>query len=481
MKKKLMSILLALAAAGALTLGAAAENAGTEDEYIYVEAEIVETYNSEYGLYEQLLDGQIAFYTNVSNGAITSDAVTIELPESFMTQFTKDGTELEFRNSRPITEPGIYSLTVIARGSDMFIGSEDELFYGFFRFRIMDESPAGEGFDQIGGETAEPTEEAPAATSTPESTEPPAQSGAPQESGSAPEQTTASAGTGGTDTSGGENAPVEAEPMPEGDITLISQKPDGGRVALVTKAGTLFYSNIPFGAVTSKDVRFIFSAAEDEELRCELYRDGVRLDYNPAADITRKGKYRLFIYDGSGTKPAEFDFEIMGRYVREMTRYSVPQGCEITEATFDGTALRANGSSVDLGGEGSYSVTVNYDGYVYTESFVLDNTKPQFSLDRVTDGKAYGGTVTVTLLSEDTDYYEIIKDGAPAERQSLEISDPGVYTINVHDKAGNVTTYTFELEYRMNEMAIVVIIVLIAVVVAAVVFFVRSRKKFFVR
>ncbi len=483
MIKRLISIIVAVAAAVSLGVNVAAEKLN----YIYTDIE--QNYIADYRLFEQVMYGQVVFYTNISNGDITSEAVVIELPANVETVFERDGVEIPFTNKAEITQLGSYSLTVIAKGEDILGGDVNDRYYGLFRFRLMKpvqtQAPpeidvnewdsSGEYTSPIHQNSTQPAEEitTPPQTETTSSTVV-EDSSQPQESGTTPASTTAA----GTTVSGGTAADVPTGEAPKGDTSFIKQEPAENSVKLTTKAGTEIFTNIPAGMKTSGKVSFTFGA----DVQYELYCDGEQLSgYNAADNIAGAGKYQLFVYDGSGVLPAEFGFEITGRAVTGIAKYTVPTGCTVNRALYEGNMIRANSTSVDLGSEGTYTVEIAYGEYVFTETFVLDNTPPEFGFDRVADGIAEGGKVTLLLKSDDIERYEIYLDGVLLETKSRVMSDPGVYTVKVYDAAGNMSEQTFELQYRMNAMAVVVILLAAAVVIAAVAFFVISRKKFIVR
>ncbi len=499
MIKKVIGIIFACVVAAVLSLVVYAESSEAQEEpklnYIYTDVE--ENYVSDYRLYEQVMYGQIVFYTNISNGDITSDAVVIELPANVETVFVRDGTEITFTNNAEITKIGSYSLTIIANGEDILGGSENDRYYGLFRFRIMESSaivPPDPGIDVNDWEeeeefvappfTAEadvdPTIEAAAETSEtaePDQTETVSTEQEPPSDDRASQPASTTAVSGGTTASGTETTqPTEGVPL--GDTALISETPTDTNIRLTTKAGTEIYTNIPRNMQTSGKVTFSFTT----DVQYKLYCNGSYISgYLPTDSIVEKGKYQLFIYDGSGTLPAEFDFEITGRYVSGITKYTIPIGCKVERALYEGNMIRSNIDSVDLGSEGTYSIDIVYGAYSFTETFILDNTAPVFGFDRVVDGIAEGGTVSILFESEDIDSYEIYKDGVLITVKKLMLSEPGVYTIKVFDQAGNVSDQTFELLYKMNEMAVVVMILLIAIITAVVVFFVMSRKRFIIR
>ncbi len=490
MIKKLISIILACVTAAVLSSGAfaATSEAQADTELNYIHTDIEENYISAYRLYEQVMYGQIVFYTNISNGDITSAPVVIELPSELETIFERDGEEIKFTNKAEISAVGSYSLTVIARGEDILGGKENDRYYGLFRFRIMESSaivPPDTGIDVNEWEEDEvpvytamtlPPEEPEIVESVEtaqadEQTEEASADTAPSTTASGVSQTTAAATTAGTTGT----TPAEA---PVGDTALITQSPTDTSILLTTTVGTQIHSNIPANMVTTGKVEFKFAS----NVQHELYKDGALVKgYTPSSSITEAGKYRLFIYDGSGTLPAEFDFEIRSPYIAALTEFTVPTGCRVQKALYEGNIIRVNPTSVSLGGDGTYSIDVSYGAYTFTETFVLDNTAPEFGFDRVVDGIAEGGTVTIIFKSEDISRYEVYKDGVLVEKQKQMISEPGVYIVKVFDRAGNMSQQQFELEYRMDAMAILVVIILIAIVIAGVVFFFISRRKFIVR
>ncbi len=492
MIKKLIGIIFACIAATSVSLGAHAAPADRQLNYIYTDIE--ENYIADYRLYEQVMYGQIVFYTNISNGDITSDSVVIELPANVETIFERDGVKLAFTNKAEISKLGSYSLTVIAKGEDILGGAVNDRYYGLFRFRIMEAAQtqahpiidvnewesSGEYTSPFQQDEPQPTEEAPdkvteQATDVPQTAENPETVEPLQTEASQPVSTTSAAGT---TASGGTDAGAPSEEVPVGDTSLIKQEPTETNIKLTTKAGTEIFTNIPAGMTTSGKVSFTFGS----DVQYKLYRDGAYLSgYSEKDNIVGAGKYQLFVYDGSGALPAQFDFEITGQYISGITSFTVPKGCTVGRALYEGNMIRSNSTSVDLGSEGTYTVDVVYGEYTFSETFVLDNTPPVFGFDRVVNGVAEGGTVTLLLESDDVERYEIYLDGVLVETKNRAMSDPGTYTVKVYDSAGNMSEQSFRLLYKMNTMAVVVILLLASVIIAGVTFFVVSRRKFVIR
>ncbi len=499
MIKKIISVLLACVMVAGLSFSAYAQTteATEEPKLNYIHTDIKETYISAYRLYEQVMYDQIVFYTNISNGNITSNPVVIELPSELETIFEKDGTEIKFTSKAEIKAVGSYSLTVIAKGEDILGGEKNDRYYGLFRFRIMESSaivPPDAGIDvndweqddppvytamtlppeeptpdeTIEEQTSESPETVEATTDSDSSSQP--ESTSSSTSANVTSQMTAASGTGTTT-----GTPSE---MPVGDKTLILQSATDMSILLTTTAGTQINTNIPRDMITTSAVKFKFAT----NVQHKLYKDGTLVNgYIPSSNITEAGKYKLFIYDGSGTLPAEFDFEIRSPYIAALTEFTVPSGCQIQKALYEGNMIRVNPTSVPLGGDGAYTIDVAYENYTFSESIILDNTPPVFGFDRVVDGVAEGGTVTILFKSEDTSRYEVYKDGERVAKQKQTISEPGTYIVKVYDRAGNMSQQEFELEYRMDGMATLVVIILVGIVIAGVVFFIVSRRRFIIR
>ncbi len=486
MLNKALDLALSIIVAGVLSVSAAAA-ASLE----YIHSALEETYVSEFSLYEQILNNQIVFYTSVSNGAVLTGSVVVELPANLEATLEKDGVECEFTNKMPISGVGSYSLTVIANGSEMLGGNANERYYGLFRFRIMEDTylSADEWEEIPEVSVAAPTEttdvqnvsgSSAVGTTTTDTSEAPVQTA----------QNTTAATTGST-VQPSPATPTEKPVAPQGDPAQIKAVGEAESIRLVTRAGTQIYTNVPKNASTSGAVHFTFTS----DVEYELYFNGVLKSYSSDEALTEPGEYRLLICDSSSGIPAQFDFKIIGSYVRGVTAFEVPSGCVINSATFDDYAIRSNGASVDLGLEGTYSINISYGEYNYTEIITLDNTPPQFTLNGVAynadsyasdgtllppGGVAKGGPVRLVYISDDIANYQVYLEGAPISSNGV-MTEYGSYVIRVYDHAGNYSDQTFELVYVMDGMAILAIAVLAALIIAAVVFIIVSRKRLIIR
>lgn len=470
MLKKILAAALACAVFGTTALVASAESsenppAQSEEnepkiEYIY--SEITERNIPSYGLYEEIIANQVVFYSNVQNGAVVEYPVTLDLPENVSVSVDRDGKKYNYTAGEPFEEVGRYSLTLTVEGKDLLGGSENEVFYGLFRFWIMEPSgesnPDGDNSDDSDFDSSDFDS-----------------SDISDDSSSSGE-------------SGNPNDPANPDDNPPEETGTLLPKTDKAvglsqyvlenRIRAVTDKGTEFFCNIPAGMTTSNPVSLELPSLAEYKMLING-EEAENFEFNKS--ITARGEYKLLIIEGDGENPAEFGFTVIGKNINGITQYSVPDGCKIDKATFNKFEIRTNGNSVDLGSEGAYSFDVYCGDYLLEESFTLDNTPPEFIVNGIDEnGKAKGVTVFIELVSDDIDDYAVYRNTKPYKK-TLELTEAGEYGIIVYDKAGNSSTMEFEIIYQMDTMAIVAVILAGALVVAGIVFFIITRKKFSIR
>lgn len=443
------------------TAPAPAVTAESEPETEYIYSDIRETYDSYYRLYEEVFANQIVFYSNAANGAMVEVPVKIDLPANVTAELSINGEPAEFHAGEIYTQEGQYTLTLKADGAGLVGGRDHQVYYGFFRFRIMKPAETSAQTEEAAQPSTEEwvIEDGGNGSATASTTQTPAETREPQEaaSESGGTQETAEITAPGVDSSG-----------------EISAQVQDNKVLITTENGTQFYCSVPPGTISAGSVELMFLDNVDYDV---VNGDGTSL--GQLTSIGDRGKYTVRVYDGAS--PTEFSFEVIGGAVRGLTEYTVPEGCEITSATLDGNMIRSEKRRAALGRDGTYSFGIAYGEYNFTEEFVLDNVAPEFALEGLDENmSAQGGTVYIRMISEDISDYSVTRDGEPVEK-SYELTEPGEYTVTVYDAAGNFTTQSFRIVYRMDAMAVVVIIMGAAIVIAGIVFFIRTRKKFIVR
>ncbi len=487
MFRKILAAVLACAVFGTVSLTSRAESGSTseesaqETEYIYSDIDEKQVYGN--ALYEEILAKQIVFYSNIPNGAVIDYSVTLDLPETISVAMEKDGEKTEYKPGKAIEAPGKYSLTMTVGGDELLGGKENEVYYGLFRFWIieipMESYPEYDSYEDQYTEDAY-TESFESSESDDSDESVPADQVSGEEASDNPED-----GGDGSDNidSGDENQPDTNDsagfilPKNEGAVRLTQYAESDG-IRAVTDNGTEFFCSVPAGTAAAGSI--MLDVSQDAEYR--LLKNGEELaDFDFGSPVTEKGEYSLLVTDGDSGEPAEFRFAIIGENVSGLTAYTVPDGCVIVNAALGKSGIRSNGNSTDLGSEGEYSFEISCGTYKFTEKFTLDNTPPEFAVNGIDEnGKSTGGTVMIELISEDVDGYTVFLNGKPVQ-SSLSLSEPGKYTVVVYDKAGNSSAQDFEIIYRMNGMAVVSIILTGALVVAGALFFILTRKKFSIR
>ena len=478
MLKKILAAALACAVFGTTALVASAESSenppaqSEENEPIidYIYSEITERNIPSYGLYEEIIANQVVFYSNVQNGAVVEYPVTLDLPENVSVSVDKDGKKFNYTAGEPFEDVGRYSLTLTVEGKDLLGGKENEVFYGLFRFWIMEPSDESDP----NGDSSDDSDFSDFDSSDDSSDESDFSSDISDDSSSSSE-------------SGSPNDPANPDDNPTETGTLLpktdkavglSQYIVEKKIRAVTDRGTEFFCNIPAGMTTSNPVQL--NLPDNAEYKMLINgEENANFEFNKS--ISARGEYKLLIIDGDSENPAEFEFTVIGKNVNKITQFSVPNGCRIDSAMFNKTAIRANGNTVDLGDEGTYSFDVYCGDYLMSESFTLDNTPPEFVVNGIDEnGKTKGGKVFIELVSDDIDDYAVYRDKKPYKK-TLELTEAGKYGIIVYDKAGNSSTAEFEIIYTMDTMAVVAVILAGAIVIAGGVFFIITRKKFSIR
>lgn len=461
---------LAASAASADNSSASSEDNNSEIEYIY--SEIVERNIPSYGLYEEIIANQVVFYSNVKNGDVIEYAVQLELPENISVSVEKDGKKVNYAAGAPFEEAGRYTLTLMVEGKDLLGGKENEVFYGLFRFWIMDNSesnPDGDSSDDSDFSDDSSSDESGESDESDFSSDISGDSSSSGESGNPSDPANPD-----------DNPPAETGTLlPKTDKAVgLSQYLIEKKIRAVTDRGTEFFCNIPAGMTTSNPVQLDLPDTAEYKM---LINGEENADFEFNKSISARGEYKLLIIDGDSENPAEFEFTVIGKNINKITQFSVPNGCRIDNAMFGKTAIRTNGNTVDLGDEGTYSFDVYCGDYLMTESFTLDNTPPEFVVNGIDEnGKTKGGKVFIELVSDDIDDYAVYHNKKPYKK-TLELTEAGKYGIIVYDKAGNSSTAEFEIIYTMDTMAVVAVILAGAIVIAGGVFFFITRKKFSIR
>ena len=124
-------------------------------------------------------------------------------------------------------------------------------------------------------------------------------------------------------------------------------------------------------------------------------------------------------------------------------------------------------------------VSAAKDGKTYSVTLRLDTTAPEIPLNGGEDGGKADGIVTIDSMNEEGTI-EVYKDGTRIDYElGQELKDYGNYQVIVKDSLGNTRTYSFTLEFQMNDWAITLIVLGLATVVGVSATIIMKRKRLF--
>ncbi|MCR5637775.1 MAG: hypothetical protein K6F97_02935 [Lachnospiraceae bacterium] len=280
------------------------------------EVSLSEDYNEEYGIYEFGIGNRFFFYSNVENGAITSNPVKPDIPSNITIRVEKDGEAYSYKRGSEIKSIGSY--VIILRVSEEVDGVK-RTYRSAYRFRIVKPLPT---------ETPTPT---------------------PKNSGSIWTGGGGYSG-GGTYTAGEEERVVELSLSEQ-----YYQEYDLYEFGL--NGRFFFYSNLANGEITKLPVTL--EIPDNLTYTCE--KDGKAITYKQGTAIKKEGSYvfTFKVKDGSTTYYSIYHFRILEDAVATPTPTSTPTP-EPTEAIDDPalpTTEPAEDRGENQGGAGDSEVT----------------------------------------------------------------------------------------------------------------------------
>lgn len=470
-----------------------AEDPQTAQGPLVTQVSLTERYHDEYQVYEESINNRFFFYTSVSNGGITDKTVTMDIPQNVFCTVEKDGAEYNYTPGQSFSEHGTYVVKITAVEDTSVPFSEQEEYRALFRFRIQSKPPqeteaenglltqpgggAGSAQGWQGGGIFPEGRGEQAGESQTESGEGETESPQPGE-GEEDARETAGGETSGAEETGGEEAsedgeeengaPDAGEEALSGSYSERTQAYDSaaGRYLVTFQNGRTLTSNVPEGYMGPSAVELSVSEGE-----AELYRDDEPVEYTRNMSISEPGYYRLDV-DGQ-----IWSFTIASA-VNRMEYYLLPAGMEVTGVSLDGEALETpEGRYVHMKDDGQYRIAMaGKDGDVLEAVIRKDTEPPQFSVD------VKGGTAHIQYLSEDIARTVLEKNGEVQEGFSgYAISSPGSYRLSAVDEAGNVSSVSFTLKYKVNKYGIAAVVLVILLLAGGAVFVIRIKKTVKVR
>jgi len=419
-----------------------------------VEVYLSERYNDEYRLYEFGLNNKYFFYSNVGNGAMTSDPVRIEIPGNITYSLEKDGNPIRYNQNTDISAIGAYVMTLAVNEVDGLVTTH---YVSYYRFRIMEPI---QPIEQIPDETAE---ESNIAEETPEDII--AEIEALEDL--TPEEREAL-----------QNALVNGDYTGEEFFNADGSVNEAAISLLVTASlhtlisGQSFYSDIQNGGITRQSV----TLRTADKLDFTVYKDGELLEENGSTVFTDPGSYLvvpvaddvLYISSYETEKPV-FSFRIIGNAVNDLSVYRAPVGFRIDSIYMyeDGeshpvsSALSLDDTSVLLREDGDYRIRISSNAATMEVYYTLDRIHPRFNV------QAEKNHAMIIYDSADVIRSIVYRgdDRYMAETGIIyEIKETGEYRYFAQDAAGNVTGRAFKVKFGFNTGSVVTILIIIAAI-----------------
>ena len=248
-------------------------------------------------------------------------------------------------------------------------------------------------------------------------------------------------------------------------------------------SGEVFFTDVPNGMVTNHSVMIL----TNDSLPFKVYKDGEILEYVPGTAIEERGSYSVYPYSDSavylstytGKQKPLFQFRILGEVVNDMGIVNAPEKGRIAKVRFkergqeETKEYTPQSSWYSLADDRNYQIDLETETGISTVAFEKDTVSPRFYYG------IEGSHATVEYVSPDVEGCRISKDGVPIYEGSpvTDISDPGNYQLTVYDRAGNASTASMEVPYKMNTAAVLTIVIAVLLVAIGVLFARRVSKQ----
>ncbi len=454
-----------------------------------VEVYLSERYTEEYKLYEFGFNNKYFFYSNVGNGAITSESVKIEIPGNIAYSLEKDGKVIQYTQNTNITAIGSYVMTLTVNEVN---GLETTHYVSYYRFRIMEPvEPVQLVPDETGEEDGNTSEETPEdilaeiealEDLTPEERE--ALKAALMNGDYTGEEFFNADGSINDDAI---SLLVTASLNAQIGTTEDIYHTDGISAATGMESvydfttgyyqhtlisGQSFYSDIQNGGITRQSV----TIRTADKLDFTVYKDGEIYESNSTV-YSEIGSYMLIpvaddvLYMSSyETEKPVFSFRIIGNALNDLSVYHAPVGFKIDsvymyvngEARTCASALIMNDTTVLLREDGDYRFRISNNAATMEVYYRLDRVHPRFNV------QVEKNLATIYYDSSDVARSIVYRgDNLYATETNIiyEIKETGEYRYFAQDVAGNVTGVAFKVKFGFNTGSIVTILIIIAAIV----------------
>lgn len=396
-----------------------------EEEIITREVGITEKFHSEFDLYEGSIQDKYFFYSNISNGGITSEPVYFELPAELQVLAEKDGASVAYTSGQELRESGNYLIHFTA--SEQVDERRRIDYKAVFRFKIQEKAkePSSDGETEV------------------------------EENGVSVEE---------EETAGILEA---AEEQLENGGHGNGMRDEDNYYHYTFQNGLRVISSVPDGMITAKEVSLEIGGDEDYR----IYKDNDLIEWEKKGILQDRGDYVV----ASGGEV--FCFRISG-YLSNTSWYYPPDGFRIKTAEFQNNQiLVVYNDRMEVRRDGKYQLELeSEDGFILECSFERDTVPPEYEIELYKKGAA------VTYLSNDIDSVTVYKDGKETGASYNNVyEEGGRYRLVVCDLAGNQVTKEFKVSFHMNSFTIVLIVLVILAAAVAITWLSIMKKKIRVR
>ena len=458
-----------------------------------IEVYLSENYNSDYDLYEFGFNNKYFFYSNVGNGAMTSEPVKVEVPSNIEYALEKDGKETKYKQGTDITATGSYVMKLTVTE----INGMDIIHYvSYYRFRIMepreatDPSAAEQGGESTSGNDADLTEADVLSAIN-------ADSDLTEEEMAALEEALADGSISdeelfnpdGTVNQEAIDAYVKAQLEEELGSTDDIYKTEGvnpasgiasvydyttGYYLNTLVSGQTFYTDIQNGGITRAEV----SLRPASDLEFVIYKDGVLYESEDISLFTESGSYMiipksedvLYISAYEDELPV-FCFRIIGRALNDLSLYRAPEGYSVDAVYLNNaeaeSALILDNGTVLLREDGDYRIAISNEDSSMEVAYALDRVRPRFKVN------VQKNLAQIYYDSHDVAFTTVYRNEKPYVTNDniiYQIKDTGTYWYYAQDSAGNISATGFVVRYGFNTGSIVAIVLIVLAIVGLVVY-----------
>ena len=435
-------------------------NFGPQVESIY----LTESYYDEFSCYSESLDGAAFIYSNVQNDGLTDQSVYVDIPANVRYRMEKDGVEIPYQSKAYLTEHGSYrvQLEVVSNPDDPV--SEQIVYRAVFNFRIAPRTKAKEPETQ-GYAPQEYTPIVPATEAVQEVMETEAETESsveiffeeeeePEIEITIPEE------------------PEEPEKKPE-----LSFDPLDGFYTREFEDGTFFSANVRSGFPVNYAVETNCSGLPGGAESVRVLRDEEEYEMPEDGIFREAGDYELQIPTENGSY--HYRFQIFSHPVKGPVSLYFPLGTEVKSVTGDdgevGFVTDDSGRThVELTLEGTYILRFTDENLQdYETEITVDLTPPEAWTEK------FRKTVRIGYENSEEISHVVIRQGSEEYEQDIlyQIDEPGTYSLDIYDLAGNCTNLTFTLKKGVNIASVISILLIIGILAGGAVFFWKVRNK----